>query len=219
MAEQAALVGLPEGRAGGRAPASGRRRAGAPPRGAGRRAAADAAAPSRGRSSRRRPCARAGRRRRSGASRPRAAGAAPRARVVRENRARSRRKPGCAISAARNSRKPSSSSASRRSAGGKRRRIGVRRGLERAHVELQAVAELLDPSEHAHRVALREARVEQLDVVPHARVDPPARVDELEREVGRAAARAQPLLARDGVDAFDDPLLGELRDRAHGPRI
>jgi hypothetical protein len=46
-------------------------------------------------------------------------------------------------------------------------------GLERAHVELQPVAELLDAAEHAHGVALGEARVEQLDVVPDARVDPP----------------------------------------------
>ena len=61
--------------------------------------------------------------------------------------------------------------------------------LERPHVELEPVAEPLDPAEHAHRVALGEAAVEQLDVVPDARVDVPGRVDELEREVGRAALR------------------------------
>ena len=56
-------------------------------------------------------------------------------------------------------------------------------GLERPHVELQPVAEPLDAAEHAHRVALAEAAVEQLDVVPDARVDAAGRVDELEREV------------------------------------
>ena len=89
-----------------------------------------------------------------------------------------------------------------------------RRRLERADVELEAVAEALDPAEHPHRVALREARVEQLDVVPDARLDAAARVDELEREVRRAALRAQPPLARDRVDALDDPVLDELRDRS-----
>ena len=83
------------------------------------------------------------------------------------------------------------------------------------HVELEPVAELLDPAEHAHRVALREARVEQLDVVPHARLDAAARVDELEREVRRAVPRAQPLLARDRVDALDGAVLLELGDGGH----
>ena len=61
--------------------------------------------------------------------------------------------------------------------------------LDRAHLELEPVAEALDAAEHAHGVALREAPVEQLDVVPDARLDPAARVDELEREVRRAALR------------------------------
>ena len=65
------------------------------------------------------------------------------------------------------------------------RRVGVRRGLDRAHVELEPVAVALDAAEHAHRVALAEARVEQVDVVPDARLDAAARVDELEREVRR----------------------------------
>ena len=66
------------------------------------------------------------------------------------------------------------------------RRIAVRRRLDRAHLHLQPAAEPLHAAEHAHGVALGEAAVEQLDVVPDARLDPPARVDELEREVGRA---------------------------------
>ena len=85
----------------------------------------------------------------------------------------------------------------------------------RAHVELEPVAVPLDAPEHANRVALVEPRVEQLDVVPDAPLDAPARVDQLEREVRRAALRPQPALARDRVDPLDDAILGQLGDRAH----
>ena len=97
--------------------------------------------------------------------------------------------------------------------GGEGRRVDVGR-LERAHVELEAVAEALDAAEHPHRVALAEAPVEQLDVVPDAGVDAAARVDELEREVRRAALRAQLPLGLDGEDALDDAVFGELGDHA-----
>ncbi len=90
-------------------------------------------------------------------------------------------------------------------------RVGLGR-LERAHLELQAVAEALHPAEHAHGVSLAEAAVEELDVVPDARLDAPARVDELERQVGAARARAQTLLPRNGEEALDDPVLGQLGD-------
>ena len=43
----------------------------------------------------------------------------------------------------------------------------------------------------------------------------PLAIDELEREVGRAGLRPPPLLASDGVDAFDGPVLGELGDAGH----
>jgi hypothetical protein len=111
----------------------------------------------------------------------------------------------------RKSRKPSSSSASRRIVG---------RGLERTHLELQAVAVLLDAAEHANRVAFLEARVEQLDVVPDARLDAAALVDQLEREIRRTRAGSQAALARDRVGALDDPLGGQIGDgrgRAHWP--
>ena len=178
---------------------------------AARCAAADGAARSRGRASRRRPCARAGRPRRSG-GRP-AWPERPRGRGRRAPRAPSRRGPGCETSSTRNSRKPCSSvgvAAHRRRQG---RRVDVGR-LERPHVELEPVAEALDAAEHAHRVALAEAAVEQLDVVPDARVDAPGRVDELEHEVRRAALRAQPPLRLDGEDALDDAVLGQVRDHA-----
>ena len=42
-------------------------------------------------------------------------------------------------------------------------RVGLRR-LERAHVDLEPVAEALDASQHVNGVALGEAPVEQLDV-------------------------------------------------------
>ena len=45
--------------------------------------------------------------------------------------------------------------------------------------------------------------------------DPPGRIDELEREVRRALPRRPPLLARDGVDALDGAVGGELGDGAH----
>src|SRR5712691_10361796 len=93
--------------------------------------------------------------------------------------------------------------------------VGVRRSRERAHVELKPVVEALDAPEHAYGVTLGEALVEQLDVVPDARLDPPARVDQLERKVRRPRARVQPAFARHRVDALDDPVLGQLRDRAH----
>ena len=193
-----------------RARACARRRGRAPRRAAGRCAAAGGAAPSRGAS----------------VATPTVCSSSPPAYEwwssdVAGNAARSRspstastvaRSPGCVSSATRNSRNPPSSSRSRRSAGVSVCGIDVRR-LERAHVELQPVAELLDAGEHAHRVALCEAAVEQLDVVPHPRLDAAGRVDELEREVRGAGLRAQLALHAHRVDALDDAVLLQLGDR------
>src|SRR3954471_1148168 len=82
-------------------------------------------------------------------------------------------------------------------------------------VQLQPVAELLDSAEHVNGVTFREPVVEQLDVRPDARFDPPAGVDELQGEVGGAGLRAPPLLARDRIDALDNPVLCEGCNRAH----
>jgi hypothetical protein len=87
--------------------------------------------------------------------------------------------------------------------------------LERPHLELQTVTEALDPSEDVHRVPFPEALVEEVDVAPDPRVDAPARIDELEREIWAPAAGAKALLAGDRVRALDDPILCQLRDR-HG---
>ncbi len=97
-----------------------------------------------------------------------------------------------------------------------RQLAGIRIGrLDRTDVQLEPFPELRDAAEHAHRIAFGEATVEKLDVVPDPGLDPARRVDELEREVRRALLRPQPLLARDGVDAFDDAILCELVDGAH----
>jgi uncharacterized protein (DUF1015 family) len=94
------------------------------------------------------------------------------------------------------------------------RGIGVRR-LDRPNLELQPVVEALDPAQHANGVSLGEAAVEQLDVVPDPALDAACRVDELEREIGRALSRRPALLARDGVDTLDRPVGSELGDGAH----
>ncbi|MGC9973998.1 MAG: hypothetical protein ABSC36_01230 [Gaiellaceae bacterium] len=84
-----------------------------------------------------------------------------------------------------------------------RRRVDAGRRLERAHLNLQLVAEALDPPQHAYGLAFREAGVEQIDVVPDACLHATAPVCQLEREVGSPGPRAQPLLASNGVDALD----------------
>jgi hypothetical protein len=94
-------------------------------------------------------------------------------------------------------------------------RVGLGR-LERAHLELEALAKPLDPAKDPDGVALVEPAVEEVDVAPDTRLDPARRVDELEREVRRSLPRAEALLPSDRVDAFDDPVLGQLRDGQRG---
>jgi hypothetical protein len=93
-------------------------------------------------------------------------------------------------------------------------RIGLG-ALHGADLELEPLAEAGDAAEHAHGVALGEAAVQELDVVPHPGLDPAGAVDELERQVGGTFPRPQPLLARDRVDALDDAILRQLGDAAH----
>src|SRR4029453_8819593 len=97
--------------------------------------------------------------------------------------------------------------------GDERGGVGLR-GLERPHLELQAVAEPLHPAEHADGVSFAEALVEKVDVVPDAGIDPPARIDELEREIRVSSACSQALLAGDGEEAINHAILGELGDHA-----
>ena len=93
--------------------------------------------------------------------------------------------------------------------------VGLGR-LDRADLQLQPPVEALDTCEHAHGVAFCEATVEQLDVVPDAALDPPARVDELERDVRLAAPRREASLAGDREDAVDGAVLDEVGDGCHG---
>src|SRR5947199_248801 len=92
-------------------------------------------------------------------------------------------------------------------------RILSSRRLDRTYVELKLVAVTLDAAEHAHGVAFCEARVEQVDVLPDSALDPAARVDELEREIVRPAARAQPFRAV----RYDEPKAGPLESLVAPP--
>jgi hypothetical protein len=94
----------------------------------------------------------------------------------------------------------------------KRRRVGVFGALDRSHVELEPIPEAFNPAEHAYGVALVEASLEELDVAPHPSLDPPAPIDELERQIRAPASRSEALLARDREDALHDPILGQLGD-------
>ncbi len=96
-----------------------------------------------------------------------------------------------------------------------RRRIRVLGGFDGSHLDLELPAEALDATEHVHSVAFAEPLVEEIDVVPDSRFHAPARVGELEREVGGAGASASPLLLRHREHALDGPVLGELGDRGH----
>ncbi len=99
--------------------------------------------------------------------------------------------------------------------GGECGRIGVLRRLDRAHLDLEPAAEALDAAEHPNGVALVEALVEEVDVVPDPRLDSTARVDELESEIRGAVAGASPLLPGHCKHALDGPVLDELGDRRH----
>ena len=100
-----------------------------------------------------------------------------------------------------------------------RRGVGVLRGLDRPHLNLQPSPESLDAPEDVNGVALAEALIEEIDVVPHARLDPAARVGELEREVRSTVSGTPPLLLGNGEHALDGPVLGELGERRHVSRL
>ena len=98
-------------------------------------------------------------------------------------------------------------------------RVRVLRGLDCTHLHLELSAEALHATENVHGVSLAEAPVEQVDVVPDPRLDASARVCELEREVRGSGASAPTLLLRHREHALDGPVLGEVRDRGHGPSL
>ena len=94
-----------------------------------------------------------------------------------------------------------------------RRGVGALGALDRAHVDLQLVAEALDPALHAHEVAAVEAPAEQVGVAEHARRQRARAVAQLQRQVRRARARRQAVLAGARVDA-GDLVAGAQRARA-----
>ena len=98
-------------------------------------------------------------------------------------------------------------------------RVGALGRLDRPHVELELVAKALHAAEHAHGVSLGEPAVEEIDVVPDAALDAAARVDELEREIVGAAARAQPPFSRDRVRPLDDAVFGQVGYSRHRLRV
>ena len=121
-------------------------------------------------------------------------------------------------SSARKSRKPSSLVEVAARLGDEPGHVGLG-ALDRADVELEAVAELLDAGEHPDGVALAEARVEHLDVAPDAALDAARRVDELEHQVRAPGPGAEAPLPADCEDAFDGAILDQIRDpRLRGGR-
>ena len=98
-------------------------------------------------------------------------------------------------------------------------RVRVLRGLDFTNLHLELSAEALHATENVHGVSLAEASVEQIDVVPDPRLDASARVCKLEREVRGSGAGAPTLLLRHREHTLDGPVLGEVRDRGHGPSL
>ena len=99
--------------------------------------------------------------------------------------------------------------------GGELGEVGVLGSLDGPHLHLQLPAEALDAAEDAHGVPLAEPLVEEVDVVPDARLDATAGVGELEREVRGARPRATTLLFDHCEHALDGPVLDELGDSGH----
>ena len=83
------------------------------------------------------------------------------------------------------------------------RRVGGLGALDLLDVDLQLVAEALHAPAHAHELAAVEAPGEDVGVLERATGQRAAAVAQLEREVRRAGAREQAVLARARVDAGD----------------
>jgi hypothetical protein len=91
-------------------------------------------------------------------------------------------------------------------AGGDRQERGGVGGLgagDRAHVDLQLVAEALHAPHDADELAALEATRDDVGVAEDARADRAGLVAELERQVGRARAGDEAVLARAGEDGVD----------------
>ena len=82
--------------------------------------------------------------------------------------------------------------------------------LHVAHRDLQPAGVRLDPAQHAHGVALGEARAQHVDVVPDDSRDPPGTVGQLHAQERIAAAGAPRLLALDGEGGIDHHAFAEI---------
>ena len=71
------------------------------------------------------------------------------------------------------------------------------------HLDLQLVAEPFHAPAHAHELAAVEAPGEHVGVLERAPGQRTGAIAQLEREVGRAGPREQPVLARARVDTGD----------------
>ena len=210
VAEQPALLGRPK-RGAARARAPGRGRAAAPRRAAGPRGAAGGAARSRARASRRRPCARGGRPRRSGALRRRQPRSAAAARSPR-SAARPRRAPSARSPPARNSRNPSSSSASRRSRGVSAAGSSSAASTERTSSWSRSPKRATRPRTRTASPSAKRVSSSSTSFQIRASIRPVGSTSSSARYAAPFVVR--PLLARDRVDALDDPVLRQLGDRA-----
>jgi proteasome assembly chaperone (PAC2) family protein len=83
---------------------------------------------------------------------------------------------------------------------------------ELLHIDLECVAEPLDPSTNPHRIARRKPRRHRIGIAKHPAGDRAGAITELQREVRLPGARDQPLRAHDGKRAIDELLLSELGD-------
>ena len=123
------------------------------------------------------------------------------------------------ISAARNSRKPSSSSASRRIAGAKS--AGSASGAAssvRTSSWSRSRKCSTRPSTRTASPSAKRPSSSSTSFQTRASIRPLGSTSSSAR-YGAPPLRPQPLLARDRVDAFDDPVLRQLCDRAHGASL
>ena len=104
--------------------------------------------------------------------------------------------------------------------------VAIRGGQELGRVELslgepahvlelggEPAAETLDPPPHLDRVAALEAGPDRVGIAEYPRRDRPAPVAQLERQVGGAVTRGEPILAGARIAAGEGPPGRQLGDR------
>ena len=99
--------------------------------------------------------------------------------------------------------------------GRERGRIRILGRLDGTYLDLELPAEALHAPEDVNGIPLLEATVEQVDVVPHSRLDATARISQLECEIGSPSASTAPLLLRHCEYALDGAILAQVGDGRH----